>query len=105
MMREWNQPRKARFRGDVLTVLSGNHLSQQSRMDDVMLGAALQRRLWDVGIRDVVTILQEMSGRGWVKFLQCPSGDGRVYLHTVEICPDGQDLVDGTTAHPAVRFD
>lgn len=106
MMSEWTQVKKARFRGEVLTVLSGRHLNQKSRMDDTALCRTLQGLAWDVGIKEVVTILQDMGGRNWVKFISCKDPDAnRVYLHTVEICPDGQDLVDETTRHPAVRFD
>ena len=106
MMSEWNQRHKARFRGEVLNVLAGGHLNQRSRMDDTAICRTLQSLAWDVEIKDVVTILQDMKGRNWVTFIDCKDRmANRVYLHTVEILPDGQDLVDDTTRHPAVRFD
>lgn len=106
MMSEWSQRRKARFRGEVLSLLAGRHLNQMSRMDDTAMCRTLQSLAWDVEIKDVVTILQDMSGRYWVKYEYCHDKDaGRVYLHTIEICPEGQDLVDETKRHPAVRFD
>ena len=105
-MSEWTQTRKARFRGEVLVLLSGHHLAQKSRMDDTAVCRTMQSLAWDVEIKDVVTILQDMQGRNWVKFESCRDRSAlRVYLHTIEICPDGQDLVDETTRHPAVRFD
>ena len=105
MMSEWSGEQKKRFRGDVLNVLAGRHLSQNARMDDVQICLALQSLAWGCEMRDVVTILQDMQGRGWVKFKDRRNKiTQRVELYEIEICPDGQDLVDDTTRNPAVSF-
>jgi hypothetical protein len=105
MMSEWGTEKKKRFRGDVLNVLAARHLTQRSRMDDVQICLALQSLSWQCEMNDVVTILQDMQGRGWVKFKDRRSQvTRRVELFEVEICPEGQDLVDDTTRHPAVSF-
>ena len=104
-MSEWRNDKKQRFRGDVLTVLAGNHLSQLSRMDDVELCHALQSLAWDCELKDVVTIVQEMAGRNWVRYEWRRNRiSQRVELYAIEILPEGQDLVDETTRHIAVSF-
>ncbi|ODU52204.1 MAG: hypothetical protein ABT07_01365 [Microbacterium sp. SCN 70-10] len=96
---------KKRFRGEVLRMLAVRHGQQQSRMDDVALCHALRSLAWEVDLNDVVTILQEMQGRNWVKFRQLRSiYNRRVELSQIEILPDGQDLYDQTTQNPAVEF-
>lgn len=105
MMSEWSTERKKRFRGDVLNVLAARHLSQRARMDDVQICLALQSLAWPCEMGDVVTILQDMSGRGWVKFKDRRNKiTQRVELFEVEICPEGQDLVDDVSRNPAVSF-
>ena len=105
MMSEWSTEQKKRFRGDVLNVLAGRHLSQHARMDDVQVCLALQSLAWGCEMKDVVTILQDMSGRGWVKFKDRRSKvTQRVELYEIEICADGQDLVEDVSRHAAVSF-
>jgi hypothetical protein len=104
-MNNWHPDRKKQFRGEVLRMLAVRHGQQQSRMDDVALCHALRSLAWEVDLNDVVTILQEMQGRGWVKFRQLRSiYNRRVELSQIEILPDGQDLYDQTTTNPAVEF-
>lgn len=104
-MSDWGTRKKNRFRGEVLTILAGRHLSQKSRLDDVQVCAALQSNGWECEMRDVVTILQDMKGRNWVDFTQSRNEiTGRVELYRIIICPDGQDLVDELKPHPAVSF-
>jgi hypothetical protein len=104
-MKEWSTKKKTRFRGEVLSILSGHHLAQGSRLDDVQLCLAVQTMGWDCEMRDIVTILQDMQGRGWVKYEWRRSKiTQRVELFCIEICPDGQDLVDEVTRHAAVSF-
>ncbi len=105
-MSDWHPERKKKFRGEVLTMLAGVHNNQQSRMDDLRLYAALQRvGVTDIELKDVVTICQDMKGRGWLTYgdLRNPV-TLRVELHRIMICPEGQDLVDQTSTHPAVTF-
>jgi len=104
-MNNWHPDLKKRFRGEILRMLAVRHGQQQSRMDDVALCHALRSLAWDVDINDVVTILQEMQGRNWVKFRQLRSiYNRRVELSQIEILPDGQDLYDQTTQNLAVEF-
>jgi hypothetical protein len=104
-MSDWSTRKKTRFRGEVLTILAGRHLSQNARLDDIQVCAALQSNGWDCEIRDVVTILQDMQGRNWVKFeQQRHEVTRRIMLFRIEICPDGQDIVDEVAKSPAVSF-
>lgn len=105
-MLEWHPNRKRRFRGEILMLLSNRHGAQKSRLNDVQLYRALQTvGVEDAELKDVVTICQEMRGRGWVTYeqLRSPITD-REELHRIEICPEGQDIVDQTTKHAAVSF-
>src|SRR5260370_1373314 len=72
-MTNWHPEMKKRFRGEVLRMLAVRHGQQMSRTDDVALCHALRSLAWDVDINDVVTILQEMQGRNWVRFRQIKS--------------------------------
>ena len=105
-MLDWGPVKKRRFRGEVLMVLSNRHGAQKSHLDDVQLYRALQIvGVLDAELKDVVTICQEMQGRGWVKFEQIRDPlTLRMQLLRIEICPEGQDLVDQTTTNNAVSF-
>jgi hypothetical protein len=100
------QPRKKRmFRGEILRMLAVGHAQQQPRKDDTQLALALRDNLWDIDINDVLTIMQEMKGRGWVTFRADRSEfSSRVRLSKIEILPPGVDLYEGTTTDPAVEF-
>ena len=106
MMRDWHPDLKRRLRREVLRILSTNHGQQQSRPDDVALCHWLRALAWEVDLADVVTIVQEMQGRGWVKYRQFKDTilGRRVQLLEIEITPEGQDVFDQITPSPAVEF-
>lgn len=105
-MIDWHPMRKRRFRGEVLKMLSSRHCNQQSRLNDLLLLSALQSvGVQDIELRDVVTICQDMKGRGWLTYEQITDPvTRREQLHRIEICPEGQDLLDQTTHSSAVSF-
>jgi hypothetical protein len=105
MMQDWHPDKKGRFRYEVLRTLSVIHGQQKSRMSDTALCLSLRDQAWDVDLNDVVTILQDMHGRGWVSYRQIKNVFARrVQLLEIEILPDGQDVFDQVVASPAVRF-
>jgi len=102
-MRDWHADRIRRFRGQVLTMLCGIHNSQQSRLNDVNLTRMLQGMAIECGIKDVVTVLQDMHERDWVTYRSYFNEiTNRTELSKIEIRPDGRDICEQTTTSPAV---
>lgn len=100
-------PEKARrMRGAMLMVLCGNHNRQAARMDDVSIGRALMSLLFDVSANEVVTVLQDLKDREYVRFVpRRNSLTGRTYLEQIEITARGRDLVEESSRpDPAVEF-
>lgn len=92
-----------RIRGVILELVNEGHQSQSSRLNDVMVWALLQKMLYDVGQNDVVTILQDLQERGYLKFKE--EKDRRtnvVRISLIQITPEGRDLLEGTEPDPAV---
>lgn len=110
-----------RLRGAILDVLYQRHRAQKSRLDAVMLFAVMRRDLlYDIGLNDVVTILQDLRERGCVQFTEHRVGkDGRpvslgdpqptptaeVIISKVQITPRGRDLVErNVEKDPGIDF-
>jgi len=91
---------------EILRILSVRHGQQRSRMDDTMLCISLRDLGWfDLDMNDTVTILQDMSGRGWIKFRTLKNIYARrVQLSQIEILPEGQDIFDQVKTDPAVEI-
>ena len=104
-MNGWH-PNKIRiFRGLVLSALYSRHNVQGRRMDDVELTHTLWSMASQATLNDVLTILQEMQGRGWVSFSQFRNRlTDRIELSHIEILHPGRDLVEGTANNAAVLF-
>ena len=98
----WDLKRKRKFRLLVLDMISRRHAEQGERMDDLELFHMLKSWGAEAEINDVVTILQELGDRGYVRFRQYRNKfSGRTSLTDIEICAKGQDIVDGSTTDPA----
>ena|ERR1039458_4517071 len=105
-MAEWHPDRKRRLRYEVLRILSVRHGRQVSRIDDTLLCITLRDLGWfELDMNDTVTILQDMEGRGWVRFRALKNIYARrTQLSQIEILPAGQDVFDQVTHDPAVEF-
>jgi hypothetical protein len=95
-----------RLRGVVLEMLQTNHDKQQSRYDSSMLWSALVRGLgFDASENDVITILQDLKGRGYIQYDEIRNQRlGIYYIVRIELCPKGRDLLEGTITDPAVEI-
>src|SRR5579871_2520984 len=104
-MNRWDNERIRRFRGHILELLCSRHRQQMHRFRDSELTLMLQRLAVPCEINDVVTCLQDMGDRDWVKYRQeyVQSVD-RTELTQIEIRPSGRDICEQTTTHPAVDF-
>jgi hypothetical protein len=102
-MTNWHPDKVRKLRGEILKLLCGNHNMQKSRMDDVLITRLLQGMAFDVEIADIVTVLQYMAQRDWVKFRQVRNPlTQRTELSQIEVLPDGRDIVEQTTMNSAV---
>lgn len=95
-----------RMRGQILLLLRARHNVQGSRFDDVALTHALQSLAIETGIRDVVTLLQDLRDREYVRFMQRhDSMTGRVCLSKIELTAKGRDQVEeNQPTDPALEF-
>ncbi len=106
-MRNELTPKFARkLRGQILILLRGRHNMQGHRLDDIELARALQSLTFEVGINEVVTIVQDLEDRGYVRFRSRHNSlTGRVYLDKIELTAAGRDQVEeNVTIDPAVEF-
>jgi hypothetical protein len=95
-----------RLRRMVLELLQANHDAQQSRFDSSMLWSNLVRGLgFDASENDVITVLQDLHGRGYIKYEEIRNQRlGLYYIVRIELCPKGRDLLEGTITDPAVEI-
>jgi hypothetical protein len=103
---EVNPEVSRRLRGCILRLLRARHDAQLTRMDDVALTHALQNLAYSVGINLVVTLLQDLGDRGYIRFTQRRDFlTGRVRLDKLELSSAGRDLVEeNVKPDPAVEF-
>jgi hypothetical protein len=106
MFTDLTPERSRRLRGQILLLLRARHNVQASRYDDVGVTHALQSLAFEIGIGDAVTILQDLEGRGYVRYVQRhDSVTGRVYLEKIELTPAGRDQVEENRPRdPALEF-
>lgn len=94
-----------RMRGMILQLLQTNHEQQRSRFDSSMLWSALVRGLgFDASENDVITVLQDLCDRGYIKYVEQRNRRlGEYRIVQIELCPKGRDLLEGTIEDPAVE--
>jgi hypothetical protein len=94
-----------RLRGVILELLQTNHDQQRSRFDSTMLWSALVRGLgFDASENDVMTVLQDLHGRGYVTYTEIKNArKGEYHIVQIELQPRGRDLLEGTITDPAVE--
>ncbi|HZU33724.1 MAG TPA: hypothetical protein VFB79_21600 [Candidatus Angelobacter sp.] len=87
---------RRRLRGEILELVCEGHDQQHSRFTDAILWGVLQRLKYDCSQNDVITHLQDLQGRGYLKFEQEKQGrTSKVRISLIEITPRGRDLVEG----------
>jgi hypothetical protein len=98
--------KRKRLRGVILELLQTNHDKQESRFTSTALWSAAVRGLgFDVSRNEVVTMLQDLKGRGYVDFTLKKNEDtGEIRIFNIELCPKGRDLLEGTIEDPAVEL-
>lgn len=91
------------LRGGIVQVLYARHQAQQSRADHVALWRILRDLGFDVGEFDVITQLQDLSDRGYLKYdEQKDRFTNRVRISLIQLTSRGRDLFEGTIEDPAV---
>ncbi len=94
---------KRRLRGKILALIYENHESQRMRLDDITLAGVLERLGFDVYGNLVRELLQDLEERGCVKFNQEKNrATGEVSIRQIQILPRGRDVIEKTSADPAV---
>src|SRR5579884_814060 len=94
-----------RLRGAIVEVLYTRHQAQQSRVDHVALWHILRDLGCDVGEYDVITQLQDLSDRGYVKYNeQKDRRTNRTDITLIQLTSRGRDLREETIEDAAVTF-
>ena len=98
------QARKnTRYRGVILQVVYNNHADQMARMDDLELWGFLQGVNVHIGQNAVLSLLQDLRERGYLKFVDKQNRiSGRTEISLIEICSPGRNLVERIAVDPAV---
>jgi len=106
MASELTPEQARRLRGQILMLLCARHNTQGHRLDDVAVAHALQSLAFEVSIQDVVTILQDLADRRYVRFQPRRNMlTRRVYLEKIELTAAGRDQVEeNVSTDPAVEF-
>jgi hypothetical protein len=85
-----------RIRGLILELVNEGHQAQSPRLSDVMMWALLQRLNHEVSQNDVITVLQDLGDRGYLKFVQEKNRrTGIVTISQIQITPEGRDQLEG----------
>jgi hypothetical protein len=87
----------------ILRLVYENHEAQKHRLDDVTLTGVLERLQFDAYVNLTRELLQDLKERGLLNFEQERDRTrGSVAIRKIQITPKGRDIVEGTTADPAV---
>ena len=102
-MNEGKASQIRRHRGLVLQLAHTNREDQLSRMDDVELWGALLDLRIEVGQNTVLSLLQDLKDRGYLRFDESRDRlTGRMRCRKIELCGAGCDLVEHTRTDEAV---
>lgn len=97
------EPKAARqLRGLLLELVYVNHNRQATRLTSTVLRGTLQREGYQFSRNEVLTMLQDLRDRGYLRYQQMRDGDDRFFLYEIEITPDGRDVIDGVKDDPVV---
>ena len=94
-----------RTRGAIIELLYTRHERQQSRVDHVALWHIMQDLRFDLGENEVITVLQDLADRNYVRFDQRKNRyTNRVEITLIQLTSKGRDLKEETITDPAVQF-
>jgi len=92
-----------RYRAVILNLLEANHRAQKSRMDHIMLGLAMRGLGCGVGEYDVLTLLQDLCDRGYVRYDEKKNRlTNDTEISRIEITAAGRDVLEETRKDEAV---
>ena len=96
-------PKAARqLRGLLLTLVYLNHNRQGGRLTSTVLRGTLQREGYQFSRPDILTILQDLKDRQFLRYEQMRDPEEHAFIFNIEITARGRDLVDGMISDPAV---
>ena len=94
-MSEFKVNQLKRRRGAVLGFIYTGHTELLSRMDNMMLWGLMQELGFGVGQDEVLTLLQDLRERGYLKFEEKKNRlSGRTEISKIAITPAGRDVVE-----------
>ncbi len=105
MSRAIDDPQAARhLRGLILRLIYLNHNAQRKRLTSTVIRGTLEREGWGFDPEDVITMLQDLKERGYIRFksVRVPVFPN-VHLFEIELLPPGRDLCDGIGEDAAVQ--
>ncbi len=100
-------PKGARqLRGMILRLVYVNHNAQGTRLNSTLIWGVLDREGWRFSLDDVLTMTQDLSDRGYLRFQKMRDPvKNRWHLFAIELTAEGRDLFDGLKEDPAVQTD
>ena len=97
--------RQERLRGGILELIFERHHNQQTRFSDVTLWSMLLRVGFSLGQDEVVTVLQDLCDREYVRFEEDKNRrTGRTSLAMIQITPKGRDLIERRRTDEAISL-
>jgi len=94
-----------RYRTVLLQLLNANHRAQHARMDHVMLAMAMRGVGCGVGENDVLTLLQDLCDRSFVRYNEKKNRlTHDTEISQIEITAAGRDILEGTRTDGAVEL-
>lgn len=92
-----------RYRAVILNLLEANHRGQKSRMDHIMLAMSMQSLGCGVGEYDVLTLLQDLCDRGYVRYDEKRNRlTNDTEISKIEITASGRDVLEETRKDGAI---
>ncbi len=83
------------LRATILRTVYDNHRQQQSRLRLVLLEGMLERLFFEVSRNDLVTVLQDLKERGYLRFTEKKDPwTHKIEIGEMQITPEGRDLVE-----------
>jgi hypothetical protein len=92
----------AQLRGLILTMVYINHKRQRHRLTSTVIHGTVAREGYQFAKNDVITAIQDLGDRGYLRFRQVRDSDNGLFLEAIEITAQGRDLVDRRFDDPAV---
>ena len=105
MMSDERASKKKRWRGVILQLVHKNHEMQEGRYRDGDLWVTMRDLSYDVGLNDVLTLLQDLKSRGYLAFKESKNDfTNRVEITNIEITSGGINLVEKLHTDVAVKI-